>query len=141
MTPKIKILLVDDDEMIRIYFRDIFWIHGLENKYEFSTTDNIQQAEKIIANPETRPSIIFLDLLMPVESENNRTSLSPEGSFIFLKRIKTDPELKNIKVIIFSSHSEQIFKDQAKKLGAETYLIKGDNLPTELINFVSKLHE
>ncbi|MBI2450781.1 MAG: response regulator [Parcubacteria group bacterium] len=135
---KTKILFVDDDEVLRIYFRDIFWIHGLENKYEFETVDSLEKANEIIKNPKTRPNILFLDLLMP-QVINGRLILSPEGSFNLLKKIKTDPELKNIKVIIFSGYSEKIFIDEAKKLGAENYLIKGDNLPKEIIEFVEKI--
>ena len=33
---KLKILLIDDDEMMRIYFRDIFWIHGRGDIYEIN---------------------------------------------------------------------------------------------------------
>ncbi len=134
---KIKILLIDDDEMVRIYFRDIFWIHGLDNKYEFSVADNSEKAEKIINDPQKRPALIFLDLTMPIE-KNGRISVSPEAGLEFLKKIKNDSELKKIKVIVFSGHSEPALQAQAKQLGAENYLIKGNNLPMELIEFVEK---
>ena len=87
MDNKIKILLVDDDEMIRIYFRDIFWIHGLDNKYEFSVAENIEKAEKIISDPKNRPNLMLLDLTMPVEKDD-RVSVSPEAGLEFLKKLK-----------------------------------------------------
>lgn len=137
---RIKILLVDDDEMLRIYFKDIFWIHNLEYKYELTVADNIKKAEEIIINPETRPDIIFLDLVMPIEI-NGRMKTTPEAGMGMLKKIKSDPKLKNIKVIIFSGHNEKALMNEVKKLGAENYLIKGDNLPKDLVNFIEKIAE
>lgn len=135
-----KILLADDDEMLRIYFKDIFWIHNLEYKYELTVADNIKKAEEIISNPETRPDIIFLDLVMPIEI-NGRMKATPEAGLGMLKKIKSDPKLKNIKVIVFSGHNEKALMNEAKKLGAENYLIKGDNLPKDLVNFIEKIAE
>ena len=135
---KTKILLVDDDEMVRIYFRDIFWIHGMDEKYELNIVDNLKKANEIIDNPETRPNILFLDLVMPMET-NGRTVISPEAGFNLLKKIKSDANLKNIKVIVFSGHTEEALQKEAEKLGAETYLRKGSNLPKELVEFVEKI--
>ena len=132
--------MVDDDEMVRIYFRDIFWIHGLEYKYDLTIVDDIKKAEEIIDNVQTRPKIIFMDLVMPVEKEG-RTITSPEAGLNLLKKIKSTPELKNIKAIVFSGHSEKILQDQVKSLGAESYLIKGDNLPKDLVEFIEKISQ
>ena len=137
---RIKILLVDDDEMLRIYFKDIFWIHNLEYKYELTVCDNIKKAEEVINNPETRPNIAFLDLVMPIET-GGRTIASPEAGLSLIKKIKSDPKLKNIKIIVFSGHNEKALMDKVKKLGAENYLIKGDNLPKDLVNFIEKVAE
>lgn len=135
---RIKILLADDDEMLRIYFKDIFWIHNLEYKYELAVAENIKKAEEIINNPKTRPNIIFLDLVMPIEI-GGRTVASPEAGLSLLKKIKSDPKLKNIKVIIFSGHNEKALMNEVKKLGAENYLIKGNNLPKDLVDFIEKI--
>lgn len=135
---RIKILLVDDDEMLRIYFKDIFWIHNLEYKYELTVVDNIKKAEEIINNPETHPDIIFLDLVMPIEI-NDRMKATPEAGLGLLKKIKSDPKLKNIKVIVLSGHDEKTLMNKVKKLGAENYLIKGNNLPKDLVNFIEKI--
>lgn len=137
---RIKILLVDDDEMLRIYFKDIFWIHNLEYKYELTVADNIKKAEEIINNLGTRPDIIFLDLVMPIEI-NGRMKATPEAGLGLLKKIKSDPKLKNIKVIVLSGHNEKALINEVKKLGAENYLIKGDNLPKDLVNFIEKIAE
>lgn len=135
---KIKILLIDDDEIIRIYFQDVFWIYGLDKKFELNIVNDIKEGEKIINDPKTKPDIVFLDLVMPIK-ENGRTVVSPESSFAMLKKIKTDPNLQKIKVIIFSGHSEKSFIDKAKELGAEDYIIKGENMPKEMAEYIEKI--
>ena len=61
---KIKILLIDDDEMMRIYFRDIFWIHSKKDVYDVQMVSSFEEAEKIVKNENTKPDTIFLDVLM-----------------------------------------------------------------------------
>lgn len=135
---KIKILLIDDDEIIRIYFQDIFWIHGLDDKYSLSLTNDIKKAEEMVGNPSTRPDIIFMDLVMPMEKDG-RIVTTPETGFNFIEKIKSDEQLKKIKIIVFSGHDEESLKKKIKNLGVESYLIKGSNLPKELVDFINKI--
>ena len=51
---KQKILLVDDNELTRIYFREVFWLHGLEYKYDLFMAENIETAETLLEKVETR---------------------------------------------------------------------------------------
>ncbi|MBX4200606.1 response regulator [Candidatus Parcubacteria bacterium] len=138
MEKKHKILVVDDDEFIRIYFKDVFWIHGLEKKYDIQTVPTIEEAEKIIDSPKTRPDTVFLDLagLMFVDG---REVTTVEAGFSLLKRIKDDPKTKDIKVIMYTGYSDKEYSDKAHQLGADGYLVKGENLPKELIKFIEDL--
>ena len=43
---KVKILFIESDEMMRIYFRDIFWIYGRNDTYEVTTAASFVEAEK-----------------------------------------------------------------------------------------------
>ncbi len=135
---KIKVLLIDDDEMIRIYFQDIFWIHGLDDKYELTVVNNIKKAGDIIDNPSTKPNIIFMDLVMPIEKDG-RIITTPEAGLSLLEKIKNNEQLKKIKIIVFSGHDEESIKNKVKELGAENYLIKGGSLPRELVEFINKI--
>ena len=98
---KIKILLVDDDEMMRIYFRDIFWIHSRNNKYEVSMASNLDEAEKMIQDKETRPDSIFLDVLMSTNKGKNTPAYKIARSLEFISKIKKDKDLSKIKIILF----------------------------------------
>ena len=132
---KQKLLLIDDNELTRIYFREVFWLHGLEYKFDLQMAESLEQATQMIQNPATRPELVFLGLVMPIKI-GGHTVTTPEAGFNMLKQIKTDPQLKNIKVFIFSAFDNPEYKETAKKLGADAYLVKGQNLPGDLLDFV-----
>jgi CheY-like chemotaxis protein len=137
---KQKILLVDDNEIIRIYFREVFWIHGLESQYFLEMAETIHQALELINMPETRPDIIFLGLVMPME-QGGRKVTSPEAGFSLLSKVKSDPVLQTIRVVIFSGYDQKEYQERAKELGADAYLLKQENMPQELIKFIERLNK
>lgn len=135
---KCRLLIVDDSEMIRIYFRDIFWIHGLNDRYDIMMADSPEAADKILSDPNQLPDIIFLDLTMPLRSKDGQYyKETPQAGLEILKKIKTSPDLKHIKVIIFSGLPD--FKHIVEDLGADGYLVKGDNLPQDVLRYVEEL--
>ena len=138
---KIKILLVDDDEMMRIYFRDIFWVHGGDIKYDVQMAPSIKEAEEIIEDKEKRPDTIFLDMLMPIPGEDNSPDSQIKRTLAFVERIKKDKELAKIRIIIHSSQKETFIKEEVCKLGVDGYLVKGELMPKEIIEFTNKIHE
>lgn len=131
-TKKIKILLVDDDEMIRILFRDIFWLHADADKYEVRSVDRVRKAEELLKDPLTRPDIIFLDLSLPYDNDESAKTTT-DKSFYLLEKIKTDPELRTIKVFIFSGYDDPAYQARASELKADAYLVKSRNLPKDII--------
>ena len=131
-----KILLVDDNEIVRIMFSNLFWLHGLDEQYELTTVSNIESAEALIKNPATRPDIIFTGLVMP-HTKNGKVETTPEAGFSLLKYVKENPDTKDICVVIFSSYDDKEYQEQALALGADKYLKKSDNMPQDLINSIS----
>lgn len=138
---KIKILLVDDDEMMRIYFRDIFWVHGGDDKYDVSMAASIKEAEEIIEDENKRPDTIFLDMLIPIAGEDNSPDSQIKRTLSFVERIKKDKDLSKIRIIIHSSQKEAFIKEEVCKLGVDGYLVKGELMPKEIIEFTNKIHE
>lgn len=136
---KIKILLVDDNDVIRLMFSNIFWLHGLDERYELLTVSHTEEAEVVVTNPATKPDIIFMGLVMPQEKEG-KVSVSAETGFRFLERVKKDPALSHIRVIIFSSFGDEDFKERALALGAERYLKKSESVPQDIIETINSLH-
>ncbi len=134
---KTKVLLVDDSEIVRMYIKDIFWLHGLENKFELTITAGINEAEKVIMNPKKKPSLVLLDLSMPM-IDGNKSTRTDETGFELLKKIKGNPKLKNTVVIIFSGFTESKYRKKAKELGADEYLVKDDHLPQDMVAVIER---
>jgi CheY-like chemotaxis protein len=139
MLKPIKILSVEDDEFMRIFLKDVFWLHGRGNGFnacEFEMVDNVRDAEEKIADPEAKPDLIFLDLMLPQAQEG---VLDREAGFKFLKKIKSNPKTKDIKIIIFSAYKDKELQEKALKLGAEKFLLKGEHLPQDLIKIAHEV--
>lgn len=134
-TPKKKILLIDDNEVIRIMFANIFWIHGLDDQYEVTAIGNVAEAEALLADKAKRPDFILTGLVMPF-AKDGRTITSAEAGFNLLKRIKEDPELAHIRVVILSNYEDEEYQKKALALGAERYLKKKENLPQDIIDII-----
>ncbi len=132
---KIRILLVDDNEVIRIMFRNIFWLRGLDDDYELTTVHSIHEAEAFLIDPKKIPHIVFTGLVMPFTKGSNTTT-SAEAGFTLLERIKSDPALSFVKVIIFSSYEDESFRQKALALGAYQYLYKKESLPQDIIETI-----
>ena len=136
---KIRILIVDDDEMMRIYFRDIFWIHGRSNQYEILMASNIEEAEEIIKDENTRPNTIFLDLVLS-SKKSNVSSFDISRCVEFVTKIKKSTNLSHIKIILYSGHSERSIQEELSKVGVDGFLVKGESMPREIIAFADELH-
>ena len=132
---KKKILLIDDNEVLRIMFANIFWIHGLDDEYEINTISNVSEAEAILISDATRPDIILTGLVMPFEKDG-KTTTTAEAGFTLLKRVKEDPTLSHIRVIIFSSYEDEEYQKKALALGAEKYLKKKESLPQDIVDVI-----
>lgn len=134
---KIKILLVDNNEMMRIYFRDIFWINGRSDTYDISVASSLEEAEKMVEDKNTTPDTVFLDVLTPYQKGGKTSSYDAEHCLEFVKKIKKDNE---IKVIVYSGQKEELLKEISSHLGADGYLTKGELMPKEVISFTDKIH-
>ena len=104
-----KILIVDDSSMVRHMI-----IMQLENLH----AQNIHQAEDggsayefLITNPDTK--LVLLDWNMPGET-----------GFVILKKIKSNPDLKHIEVVMISTESNRKKMVAAMSAGARDFLPK-----------------
>jgi len=106
----IKILFVDDEEFVRnLYSKSLESIEG----YEVETASDGEEALKKI--DLIKPHLIILDILMPKKT----------GTEV-LKIIKSDPNMKNIPVLIFSGVSDLNTITECLELGAVAYLQKDE---------------
>ena len=117
-----KILVVEDDNFLRdLLARKL----GQEN-CQFTAAIDGENALKII--DEDKPSIVLLDLILP----------GIDG-FEVLSKIKQNPEVSDIPVVILSNLGQDSDIQKAKELGADDFLIKANFSIDEVITKIKEL--
>jgi DNA-binding response OmpR family regulator len=119
---RIKILLIEDDPFLLSMYSAKFEFEG----YEIVTADN--GAKGLIAAGKESPDIILLDILMP---EMN--------GFEVLEKIKKNPKIKDIPIIILSNLNQKDDIEKGLAIGADDYLIKAHFMPSEVVDKIKKV--
>jgi CheY-like chemotaxis protein len=115
-----KTLIVDDEKLILISTRIVLESVG----YEVVTAASGEEA--LVTSRATQPGLILLDIMMP----------GIDG-WETLSRLKEDPELKDIPVIIFTAREHSRGRQLAREMGAVDYFQKPFE-PDELIDIVEE---
>lgn len=115
------IIVAEDDK----YYANLFKIKLLKEGYDVFIANDGEKALK--ASRERRPDLLLLDLVMPVKD-----------GFEVLKEIRTDPTLKDLKVIVLSNLGQQEDEKRAEELGVSDYFVKTDISLAEMVNQVKK---
>lgn len=110
---KPTILLVEDDELDVISVERS--LKKIESEYVLHTAYNGIEALKFLRDPEEGlvPDVILLDINMP-----------RMNGIEFLKVLREDKKLKDLKVFIMTTSSEGNDRTAAEKLGISGYIIK-----------------
>src|ERR1041385_8857041 len=108
---RLKILLVEDNEADVWLFCEAFQALGIEHDIEVAR-DGEEALDRLSAH-EALPEIILLDINMP-----------KVDGFTVLSRMRSDPRLRSIPVIILSSSRAQEDVKRAHELGANSYIHK-----------------
>ncbi|MCX7905165.1 MAG: response regulator [Elusimicrobiales bacterium] len=114
------IIIIDDDPLAGELTKDLLSDEG----WKVLLIDDSLKAIDTIT--KLKPKLVITDIMMP----------GIDGMEI-CKRIKTNPELKNIKVIILSGKSYEKEKQKALMLGAEYFITK----PYNVENFAKLIKE
>jgi CheY-like chemotaxis protein len=110
---KPTILLVEDDELDVISVERS--LKKLESEYVLYTAYNGIEALKLLRDTDLGliPDVILLDINMP-----------RMNGIEFLKVVREDKKLKDLKVFIMTTSSEEMDRTDAEKLGISGYIIK-----------------
>jgi two-component system, cell cycle response regulator len=103
----IKILSVDDSRTIRLIVAKAF------RPYDCQVCEATNGEEGLAAAAREKPSLIFLDVTMPVMD-----------GVTMLAKLKEDPELKSIPVIMLTAESGRDNVLHIARLGVRDYLVK-----------------
>jgi two-component system cell cycle response regulator DivK len=102
-----RILVVEDQEDNRQILRDLLKHAG----YEVIEVDN--GAEALPAAAEHRPDVILMDIQLPILDGYEAT-----------RRIKADPMLKHIPIIVVTSYALSGDEAKARTAGCDAYVAK-----------------
>ena len=101
-----RILVVEDQEDNRQILRDLLSNAG----YEMIEAEDGEQA---LIKVREKPDLILMDIQLPLLDGYEAT-----------RRIKADPELKHIPIIVVTSYALSGDEEKAKAAGCEAYVAK-----------------
>jgi DNA-binding response OmpR family regulator len=116
-----KILLVEDDQMLREMYQTKFKNDG----YEVVTADNGEDGWQK-AQSEA-PSIIMLDIILPMLD-----------GFSVLEKLKANEKTKAIPVVMLTNLGTDEDRAKGEQLGALDYLVKANMTPEQVLNTIKK---
>lgn len=117
-----RVLLVEDDTLIFKLLEHKLTQHGFEVHRAASGEFVAEVLSKV------RPDIVLLDIVLP----------GVDG-FEILRRLKADPNLATIPVVMLSNLDDQAQIDRALELGAVGYLVKIATPPEEVVATIRKI--
>ena len=118
----IKILVVEDDPLISRMYQKIFSFEKLDVTLAHDGVEGLEKARSI------KPTIILLDIMMP-----------KMNGLEVLEKLKSDPELKKIPVIMLTNLAGQQDAEKAISKGAVKYIIKSEQDPKEVADMVRQI--
>jgi DNA-binding response OmpR family regulator len=119
---KKTILIVEDDKFLRELMNQKLLREGFETE---EAVDGEQGIQKI---KEVKPDLVLLDLILP----------GIDG-FEVLSKIKEDPTLAEIPIIVLSNLGQKDDIERGLQLGAKDYLIKAHFTPGEVIEKIKNI--
>lgn len=117
----VKVLIVDDSMTQRQLMSSVLEQFGLT---VLVATDGVEAWEQI---QQVQPDIVVLDIIMP-----------RMNGYEVCRKIKTDPSIHNLPVVLCSSKTEEFDRYWGMKQGADAYLAKPFQ-PKELLSTIQKL--
>jgi len=107
MTHKKRILLIEDEEDIAALIKLQAELSGYKMHVEVDGLNGYRAIER------EKPDLVILDIMLP-----------GQNGFDICRKMKSNPELKNIPVIVLSAKGEEIDIILGLELGADDYVAK-----------------
>ncbi|MCW1908486.1 MAG: response regulator [Candidatus Saccharibacteria bacterium] len=120
----VKVLLVEDDQLIQRMYQKIFSFEKFDVEMAGDGEEGLEKARTM--NP--KPTIILLDVMMP-----------KMNGMQVLEKLKADPELKAIPVIMLSNLAGENDIETALSKGAVKYIIKSEYDPKQVSDMVKEV--
>lgn len=119
MSAKVRVLLIEDDQLIQRMYQKIFKFQKYDVTIAGDGEEGLEQARSL------QPTIILLDVMMP-----------KMNGFEVLKKLKDSDETKKIPVIMLSNLAGENDVETALSKGAVKYIVKSEHDPKEVSDLV-----
>jgi DNA-binding response OmpR family regulator len=106
---KKNILIIEDDSILQKALQEFLAGEG------FEISSALDGEEGINMSKTKKPDLILLDIILP-----------KKDGYEVLKEVKSDPNTKNIPVVLLTNLGSLNDVEKALDMGATTYLIKAD---------------
>lgn len=116
------ILLVEDDTFLAGMYVTKLTMEHFQVELATDGAMGLAKAETV------QPDLILLDILLP-----------KMNGFDVLKRVKANPKLKDVPVILLTNLGQKSDVTQGFDLGAADYLIKAHFMPSEVVEKIKHL--
>jgi CheY-like chemotaxis protein len=120
-----KVLIVDDEVHIRTLLEQA--LEELEDDYDVELLSAGDGEEGLKLIREEKPDLVFLDVMMP-----------KMNGYDVCRTVKSDPELKDIKIILLTAKGQEVDKKQGLEAGAYKYITKPFD-PDEILEEAKKI--
>lgn len=118
-----SVLVVDDEPNIVISLQFLLQQAG----FDVRVAKNGEEALAAVA--ERVPDLILLDVMTPIRD-----------GYDVCERIRADPALKNVRIVMLTARSREVEKEKALALGADAYVTKPFST-RELVDRVRRMLE
>lgn len=113
---KKKILIIEDEKILAEMYKDKFKQAG------FKIYSALDSERGLVLTKKEKPDLIVLDILLP-----------KENGICFLEKLRKNPKIASIPVVVFSNYDDPETKKKAKKLKVKAYLIKTSYTPQQIV--------
>lgn len=117
-----RILLIEDD----IFLTDIYTTKLEEAGFSVTVAEDGEKALRKLG--EEKPDLVILDIVLP-----------QVNGWEILEKIKSEPKLKGLKVIILSNLGQKEEVEKGMDLGSIKYLIKAHYTPSEIVKEIKEI--
>ena len=121
VTAPVRVLVVDDDEVIRQLITLNLELEGFEVHEAVDGEDALRKVA------EVNPAVITLDIMMP----------NLDG-WDAAARLRSDPATSHVKVVLLSARAQEADVRRGTRLGVDAYLTKPFD-PDDLVDVVRRL--
>jgi two-component system phosphate regulon response regulator PhoB len=117
MTPKKKILLVEDDKALANVYVSRLQLEGFDVQHVVNGEDALSAAVTY------QPDLVLLDAMMPKIT-----------GFDVLDILRNTPETMNMRIIMLTALSQAKDKERAEQLGVDDYLVKSQVVISDVVD-------